>query len=315
MEKKLKSGNNKSIKTLVVIVGPTAIGKTSVSIQLSKKLDTPILSADSRQFFRELNIGTAKPTEAELKAAPHFFINNKSIKEEYNASKYERDALEIIEKEFQDNDNILLVGGSGLYIDAVCKGFDEDLPLADEKLRKELEADFQKKGLEFLQEKLKELDPEFYEKIDIFNSKRLMRAIEVCLLSGKKYSVLRKGIHKKRSFNILKIGLELPRQELYKKINDRVDNMIDQGLEKEVRDLEQFKHKNALQTVGYKEFFDYFDKKISYGTTVEKIKTNSRRYAKRQMTWFKKDAEINWFSPQDINGILNFITLNTINGK
>lgn len=296
---------------LISLVGPTAIGKTTTAISLAKEFDTEIISADSRQFFKELNIGTAKPTKEEQEAAKHHFIDNLSIKEEYNASKFEKQVLEFLGVFFQKKNIGILCGGSGMYVDALLNGFDQNIPSADEELRKDLQTELKEKGIESLQRKLKELDPEFYEEVDLHNSKRLIRAIEICHLSQTTYSELRKGKKKKRSFEVIKIGLEMEREKLYHKINQRVDSMIDKGLIDEAKGVFLCRDHNALKTVGYRELFDHFDGKMSLDEAIEKIKVNSRRYAKRQISWFKRDEEIKWFSADRNKEIIQYIR-NTI---
>lgn len=293
-------------KTLICIVGPTAIGKTSTSIALANAFKTEIISADSRQFFKEMSIGTAKPTPEELSMASHHFVDFLSIHDEYNAGTFERDALHKISELFEFNDLVILAGGSGLYVDAICKGLD-DLP-HDAELRQELNTRLENEGLETLQLELKKLDPIHYERMDSQNPQRLIRALEVCLLSGKTYSSLRANSSKERPFNILKIGLKADREVIYNRINQRVDIMINSGLEKEVKSLLEYKDLNALNTVGYKEFFPYLLKKnYTLEEVIEQIKMNTRRFAKRQMTWFKKDQSTIWFDHQETNEIIDYI--------
>lgn len=293
-------------KTLVVILGPTAVGKTSLTIQLAKHFNSEIISADSRQFFKEMSIGTAKPNESNLQQVKHHFINSHSIQDNFNVGEYEEQAIELINNLFKTKDVLFLVGGSGLYIDAICNGFDS-LPKADEKTRKELQAKLANEGIEALQNLLKELDEEYYHQVDLSNPHRVMRACEVCLSSGKKYSELRKGEKKQRPFSIVKIGININREALYERINKRVDEMMQQDLEEEVKQLIPFKNLNALQTVGYKELFDYFDNKINLQEAIEKIKQNTRNFAKRQLTWLRRDTEINWFEPNQEKEILTVI--------
>lgn len=293
-------------KSLIVICGPTAIGKTKLAIELAKKYQTEIISADSRQFFKEMNLGTAKPKEEELNAAPHHFINNISVEEDYNVGKYEEEALSLLEKLFLKQATIFMVGGSGLYIDAVCDGFD-DIPPANEKIRNAIIEEYEEKGIKFLQDELQNIDADYFEQVDQNNPQRLMRGIEVFRSSGKKYSSIRMGNKKVRPFKIIKIGLDMDREVLYERINVRVDEMIDAGLEEEARTLIPFKNKNALQTVGYKEFFDFFEGKLSLEECISLIRQNTRRYAKRQLTWFKKDAAITWFDAEDKNGIIEYL--------
>jgi tRNA dimethylallyltransferase len=284
---------------LVIVLGPTAVGKTSVAIALAKKFQTSIISADSRQFYKEIPIGTAQPSQAELNSVKHFFIAENSIANPIDAGAYGREARKILEHEFQQHKVVVMAGGSGLYIDAVVNGFDP-LPDANAAIREELQQNFEEIGIGPLQEELKKLDPEFYEEIDLDNPSRLIRAIEVCRLSGKKYSELRLGKSETLPFHVLKIGLDLPREELYERINQRVDLMMEKGLEAEARAVFSQRKLNALQTVGYKELFDYFDGLITLEKAVELIKQHSRNYAKRQLTWWRRDGEIKWFKPGDV---------------
>jgi tRNA dimethylallyltransferase len=292
--------------TLIVILGPTASGKTGVAIRLAQHFHTEILSADSRQFYREIPIGTAAPTTEQMAVVPHHFVGQRSIAEDYNVSQFAQEVLEFLSGKFQEKDVMIMVGGSGLYIDAVCKGID-DLPDSDPGLRKELNLLFETKGISALQELLEQLDPEYYARVDHNNPKRLLRAIEVCRQTGKKYSELRLNQPAERDFNILKIGLEVQREQLIKQIHHRTDEMMKLGLLDEARAMLQHRNLNALNTVGYKELFDYFDGKWSLDEAIEKIKTNTRRYAKRQMTWFKRDKEIQWFSPEKVEEIEIFL--------
>ncbi len=286
------------MKTLICIVGPTAVGKTAFSIRLAKRFDTVILSADSRQFFKEMNIGTSKPTGLELQAAPHFFIGNISVHENYNAGRFEADALQKLSEIFSENNAAILCGGSGLYINAVCHGFDS-LPEADDNLRTQLKNLAEEKGVVALQDLLREKDPDYYATVDLNNPQRLVRALEVCLATGKSYSSFRNKQKVQRPFRIIKIGLNLPRELLYEKINQRVDAMMQQGLLEEAKTLYPHRHLNALQTVGYEELFQHFEGKFSLEQAVSLIKQNTRRYSKRQLTWFRKDKEIQWFQPDE----------------
>ena len=295
-----------SKKKLIVICGPTAVGKTSFSIELAQKLQSEILSADSRQFYRELKIGTAPPSELELKLVPHHFIGHLSIQDTYNVSMYEKEANNKINTIFNHSNNIVVVGGSGLYINALINGID-DLPDPDDSTRSYLKSIFQNEGIESLRKLLKKLDPEYYLIVDLHNHKRLMRALEVCITSGKTYSSLRKNIFKERNYQTIWVGLERPRNELFDIINSRTDLMINHGLVEEAHKLISFKHLNALNTVGYKELFEYLENKISLNKAIENIKTNTRRYAKRQLTWFKRIPEINWFNTENKNEIIEFI--------
>ncbi|CAN5242397.1 tRNA (adenosine(37)-N6)-dimethylallyltransferase MiaA [soil metagenome] len=292
--------------TLVIVLGPTGVGKTAVAISLAKKFKTSVISADSRQFYKEIPIGTAQPSSEELNSVPHFFIGNYSVTETVDAGKYSRDVHELLNEKFNENDVLIMAGGSGLYIDAVVNGFDE-LPDANAELRAELQRRFEEEGIENLQQELEKLDTDFYAEIDRNNPARLIRAIEVCRLTGKKYSELRAGKKVDLPFRVIKVGLDLPREELYERINFRVDEMIKNGLEEEVKSVLNFRNLNALQTVGYKELFAFFDGEISKEKAVELIKQHSRNYAKRQLTWWRKDQEIKWFSPKEVASIENFI--------
>lgn len=296
--------------TVVIIVGPTAVGKTTTAIRLAQKLDAEIISADSRQFFKEISIGTAKPTKAEQAAVKHHFIDNRSIREDYNASDFEKEVLAFLADYFKTKKTAILCGGSGMYVNAVGKGFDTEVPTSDPEIRAKLEKDFEKGGIEALQEQLKKVDPEFYGEVDLNNSKRLLRAIEVCLISGKKYSEIRKGKVAERPFNQIKVGLNIERSKLYDRINKRVDIMIEEGLIEEARSVLQYRNQNALKTVGYRELFNYLDNEWSLEKAIEKIKVNSRRYAKRQLTWFKADENIKWFEPTQDEEILKYLRNN-----
>ena len=281
-------------KTLYFVVGPTAVGKTTFAIQLAQYLETEIISADSRQFFREMNIGTATPSLEELAQVKHHFIGNLSIHQNYNVSSFEQDAIKLIYQLFEERDAVVVVGGSGLYLDALAYGID-DLPDASEELRLDLKRLYDNEGIEALQVKLEALDPVFYQQIDKQNPKRLLRALEVCISTGKPYSEMRLGQKKDRDFKICWIGLEQERIVLNERINLRVDLMLENGLLDEVKQLYPYKDLNSLNTVGYKEFFTWLDGKETFDWAVEKVKTNSRRYAKRQMTWFRKNEDILWF--------------------
>lgn len=284
---------------LIVIGGPTASGKTAAAIQLANYLNCPILSADSRQFFREMSIGTAKPTQEELAQAQHYFINNKSIEEEYSAGQFEKEALELLEVIFKSHQYAILVGGSGLYIDALCKGMD-DLPKNPE-IRAFFNNKFQVEGIEALQEELKNLDPEYFESCDNQNPIRLIRALEIIQLSGKKMIEQHSHTAKTRPFTCHYLVLDWPRETLYDRINGRVDLMMQCGLLAEVQSMLPYREKNALQTVGYQEIFDYLSGEIDLKRAVDLIKQNSRRYAKRQITWFKRNPEALWIQPEEFN--------------
>lgn len=293
-------------KVLIVIAGPTAVGKTEMAIQLAQYFSTEIISADSRQFYKDLIIGTAAPTDDELKKAMHHFIGNLSLSDYYNVSIYEQQALQKLETIFEKSDFAIAVGGSGLYINALCHGIDE-LPDAEEYLREQIKTDFAKFGLEYLQKKVMELDPVYFENCDQKNPKRLMRAFEVCLATGKPYSSLRKNFKAKRNFEIIKICLISDREVLNERINLRVEKMMDSGLLEEAKKMLPYKDLNSLNTVGYKELFRYFENEISLEQAIIDIKTNSRRYAKRQVTWFKKDSEFCWLKPE-LSDILKCIS-------
>lgn len=280
-------------KKLILIAGPTAVGKTSYAINLAKEYNTELISTDSRQFYREMQIGTAAPSPEELAAAPHNFIGNLSIHDYYNVSIYEKEAIKKINELFEKHDVVIAVGGSGLYIDALCYGIDE-LPDAEPKLRQDIKDKFAKYGIEYLQDEVRRLDPEYFAEADIMNHKRLQRALEVCIQTGKKYSAQRTRNKQKRDFEIEKIVLNMPREILYERINKRVDIMVEEGLVQEARGLLEFQDLNALNTVGYKELFQYFNGKISLNQAIIDIKTHSRRYAKRQVTWFKRYDDFKW---------------------
>ena len=294
------------MKTLVVIAGPTAVGKTKTAIRVAQHFKTEIISADSRQIFTEPRIGTAYPSDEELSAVTHHLVGNHHVTEYYNAWKFEHEALEIAEKLFVNHDVVVLAGGSGLYIDAVCNGIDE-IPDIDAELRENINRQFEENGIEHLRQTLKHLDPEYYEIVDLSNPARLKRAIEICIQTGKPYSQQRKEQKADRPFSIIKIALNLPREELYSRINKRVDAMIEEGLEAEVRSLTKYKDCTALKTVGYREFFDYFDGKCTREEAIEKIKQNTRKYAKKQITWIKRSNDYRWFSPMETTEIIAYI--------
>lgn len=279
--------------TLIVIAGPTASGKTAAAIEVARHFGTVVVSADSRQFYREMSIGTAKPNAEELAAVKHYFINTLSITENYTSGKYEKQALELLNELFKSHKVVVLAGGSGLFIKAVCEGFDE-FPDIDPQIRQRLNHELETNGLTHLQEKLKAADPDYYAQADINNPQRIARALEVFEGTGKPFSSFRKFTLNQRPFRILKFGLDLPREVLYNRINTRVDIMVKDGLVEEVRSLLPYRHLNSLNTVGYTEIFDYLDGKIDLPTAIELIKQNTRRFAKRQMTWFGRDKEIVW---------------------
>ena len=289
--------------TLFVIVGPTAVGKTAVGIHLARQFDCPIISADSRQFYREMKIGTAVPSSEELEQVKHYFIGNKSVTESYNISQYENDVLELLPELFSIHPNLVMVGGSGLYVDAVCNGID-DMPDTDPVIRNQLNELLKNEGIEVLQKRLLELDPEYHKEVDLKNPVRLQRALEVCLQTGKSYSHFRMKVKKERSFNIVKIGIELEKSVLNNQIELRVDRMMKDGQLDEVKSLIAFRQYNALNTVGYKELFAYLDGDITLEKAILDIKNNTRHYAKRQFTWFRKDPDIHWFNPDQIINLI-----------
>lgn len=304
MPKQLMKANGK--KHLIVITGPTAIGKTGLAIFIAKKLKTEIISFDSRQFYQEMKIGTAVPSDEELKEVPHHFIQNLSIEQDYSVGNFERDALVKIEELFEKYDYLVFVGGSGLYEKAVTEGLDE-FPQVDKSIRLNLIYEYDIHGLEPLQNELKEVDPVYYNLVDLNNPVRIIRALEIYRGTGKPYSSYRKNNYSARNFQVTKIGLELSREEIYDRINKRVDLMMQEGLLEEVKSLYPKKHLNSLQTVGYRELFDYLDGKIELDFAIEEIKKNTRRYAKRQLTWYRKDPRIKWFSPFEKENILTYI--------
>ena len=287
---------------LVILLGPTAVGKTSLAIALAKRFNTVIFSADSRQLYKEIPIGTAQPTPEEIQEVAHFFVASNSITEHIDAGRYGKEARELLISEFKKHALIIMAGGSGLYMDAVINGFDE-LPDANPTIRAELNLEFQEKGISVLQDELKKLDPIYFAQVDQHNPARLMRAIEICRLSEKKYSELRIGKAESNAFEVLKIGLDLPREELYARINNRVEVMFENGLEEEARSVFLYRKMNALQTVGYKELFDYFDGHLTKEKAIELIKQHSRNYAKRQLTWWRRDTAITWFNPTQLKEI------------
>lgn len=298
--------SNPGKRTLIVITGPTAVGKTACAIEIARTLDTVILSADSRQFYKELSIGTAKPSSEELALVSHYFIGNLSIHDYYNISRFETDVLSLLDTLFRDHSTVILAGGSGLYIDAVCKGID-NFPDPEPELRAYLKGILADEGIEKLRDLLRLHDPAYLLEVDQSNPNRMLRALEVCLSTGIPFSSQRLNQARKRDFNVIRIGLNLPRAELFDRINRRVDQMIENGLLEETRGLLPFRHLNALNTVGYKELFEYFDGLVSLDQAIGNIRTNTRRYAKRQLTWFRRDEDITWFEPGQTREILNWI--------
>lgn len=280
------------------------MGKTALSIDIAKKLDTPVISADSRQIYRGIPIGTAAPTLEQLSEVKHYFIATKELDEYYSAGQYELDALQVIEDQFSRGDNALLVGGSMMYIDAVCQGLD-DVPRVDEETRSYVTELYKTQGLDKITSMLRLLDPEWYDRVDLKNPKRVMHAVEVSLFAGKPYSSILTQSKKERPFSIIKIGLNRERDELYDNINRRVEQMIADGLEAEARSVCHLRHLNSLNTVGFKEMFAYFDGDITFDEAVEQIKRNTRRYAKKQLTWFSRDSSIRWFHPNNLSSSLS----------
>lgn len=293
-------------KRLIVIVGPTAVGKTRLAIRVAQHFRTEIISADSRQIYKELEIGTAKPLHHELQQVKHHFIDNKSIHEEYDAGKFGREAREAIDLLFERHHHVVMCGGSGLYVKAVVEGFDE-LPDVPSDIRAKIIASYDGKGLAWLQEEVALHDPDYFEVVDRKNPQRLMRALEIINSTGKKFSGFLKKERINLPFEVVKIGLECERKELYDRIDMRMDNMIEKGLFDEAQKLLKFRHLNSLQTVGYQEAFEFFEGKIEREEAIQLMKRNSRHYAKRQLTWFKKDKSIRWFHPEDWNGILKLL--------
>ena len=287
-------------KSVIIIAGPTAVGKTAIAIEIAKHFGTEIISADSRQCYKELNIGVARPTQEELAAVPHHFIASHSIHETVNAGIFEQYALDKLQEIFQHNDIAVMVGGTGLYIKAFCEGIDA-MPEVTELVRKEITSAYEQYGLSWLQDQIKILDPEFYVVGEMQNPQRLMRALEVFKATGKSILHFRRGQKAERDFKIVKIALDLPKEILHRNINNRVDKMLEHGLLDEARLLIPYQHLNALQTVGYKELFDHFNGKISLPDAIDEIKKNTRRYAKRQLTWFKKDKEYVWLKANEYN--------------
>lgn len=300
------------MNTLIVITGPTGIGKTNLSISLAQHLDTEIISADSRQFYKELKIGTAMPEEIQLSKVKHHFIGHLSIHDYYNASQFEFEVIDLLENLFKRKSQVLFVGGSGMYIDAVCRGID-DLPEIDKEIRAELQNKFEKEGIESLRFELRRLDPEYYNIVDLKNPKRILKGLEICLMTGKTYTSFRKSIIKQRDFKMIKVGLTMDREKLYRRIDERVDKMIGEGLVDEAREFYLHRNLNALKTVGYKELFEHFDGNYDLNKAIELIKRNSRHYAKRQLSWFGRDKEIRWFDPTEEKEIMNYILNSEIN--
>lgn len=293
-------------KHLICVVGPTAVGKTVVGIELARRFKTEIISADSRQFYREMEIGTAKPDQHELSQAKHHFINSLSIHTAYDVGKYEKEAIEKLHELFEEHDVVVLVGGSGLFVNAICMGLD-DLPEVMPGVRDQLNKELEVNGLEFLIKELELSDPEYYETVDLKNPQRVIRALEVVRSTGEKFSSFRNRKESSRAFEVITIGLKMPREVLYDRIDQRMDQMIAHGLFKEAEDLYEFKNLNALQTVGYREIFGHLNGDYDYNEAVRLLKRNSRRYAKRQLTWFKRNPDTEWFAPGQLKDIISFL--------
>ncbi len=291
------------MNTLIVVLGPTGVGKSEISLHLARYFHSEIISADSRQFFRELSIGTAVPSPEDLKSVPHHFIQCRSILDYYNVSEYETEALKLIDELFQHKNPLLLTGGSMLYVDTICKGID-DIPTIDPLIRDEVVKWYQQNGIEALQKKLLELDPDYYQIVDLNNPKRLLHAVEICQMTGKSFTSFRKNTIRERPFRIIKIGINQNREILYHRINERVDRMMHSGLLDEAKAVYQHRQLNSLNTVGYKELFSYLDGGCSLDEAVDLIKRNSRKYARKQLTWFRRDLEISWFEPDQLNEII-----------
>lgn len=295
-----------SSKYLIIVAGPTAVGKTDQAIRLAEYFSTEIISADSRQIYRETVIGTAIPSPAQLARVKHHFIGHKSIHDYYNASHFEMEAISLLDKMFVNHDVVVMAGGSGLYIDAVCQGID-DIPTVDPVIRERLRKEYQSVGLEGIRSRLQEVDPAYYQKVDLQNPNRILKALEISEMTGLPYSSFLTGKGKRRNFFPLKIGLDMPRKELHDRINTRVEDMMARGLLQETKDLYQFRKINALNTVGYKEMFDYLEGKYSLKEAVELIKGHTRQYARRQLTWFRKYEDIQWFLPGDMENLIKYL--------
>lgn len=292
--------------TLIVLIGPTGVGKTELSLRLAEYFHTCIVSCDSRQLYADLKIGTAAPTEPQLARVPHHFIGTLQLTDYYSAAQYESEAIDLLNRLFEIHSTVILTGGSMMYVDAICKGID-DIPTVDAETRQLMLQKYEREGLEHLCAELKLLDPEYYKIVDLKNPKRVIHALEICYMTGKTYTSFRTQQKKERPFRIIKIGLKREREELYERINLRVDQMMEEGLEEEARNVYPYRHLNALNTVGYKELFKYFDGEWTLPFAVEKIKQNSRIYSRKQMTWFKRDEEIHWFHPDEEAEILQTI--------
>ena len=294
-------------KRLIVLIGPTGVGKTELSLSMAEYFNTPIISADSRQIYSDLKIGTAAPTEEQLSRVKHYFVGTLKLDDYYSAAQYETDVMEKLEELFKTHSTVVLTGGSMMYIDAVCKGID-DIPTVDKETREIMISRYEQEGLDTLCAELKLLDPEYYNIVDLKNHKRVIHALEICYMTGKTYTSFRKASKKERPFEIIKIGLTRDREELYQRINQRVDMMVADGLIDEAKSVYPFKGLNSVNTVGYKELFNYFDGNCTLEEAIDKIKQNSRIYSRKQMTWFKRDEEITWFNPEQKDEIMKYIS-------
>ena len=300
---------NNNNKYLIIVLGPTGIGKTDLSIDIAKEFSTEIISCDSRQFYKELSIGTAVPSKEQLQEVKHHFIQHLSIKDYYNVSNFEMDTLSLLDELYQKNDVVIMTGGSMMFIDAICKGIDF-MPDVDIEIREELKQRLENEGLEALRFELKRLDPEYYNEVDLKNGKRIIRALEVCYQTGKTFTSFRKHTPIKRDFEIIKVGLNIEREKLYERINLRVDKMIEAGLIEEAKANLQYREFNSLNTVGYKELFQFFDGEITQEKAIELIKRNTRHYARRQLSWFNKDEQVKWFNPTEKGAIISYLNSN-----
>ena len=294
------------MKTLIVIVGPTGVGKTALCLEVAERLGTFIINADSRQIFMDIPIGTAAPTAEEQKRVKHFFVGKLHINDYYNASMFENDVIKLLDKLFGEKDNIIMSGGSMMYVDAVCNGID-DIPSVNESIRQQVKSLYEADGLDIIKEKLNKLDPEYFEIVDKNNPKRVIHALEICLSTGKTYTSFRTNTKKERNFRIIKIGLNRDRDELYSRIDKRVDLMIENGLMEEAKQMYPHKELNSLNTVGYKELFNYFDGNCTLDEAIFKIKSNTHKYCRKQLTWFKRDKDIHWFNPDNVEEIIKYI--------
>ncbi len=294
------------MKSLIVLLGPTGVGKTELSLTIAEHYESPIISCDSRQIYKRIPVGTAAPTPEQLSRIKHYFIEILELTDYFSASRFEEETISLLSTLYQAKDTIVMTGGSMMYIDAICKGIDE-IPTIDEKLRRDLFDQYQQEGIDPIRNQLKILDPDFYRQVDLKNHKRVIHALEICLMTGKPYSSLRTNSIKKRPFNIIKIGLKRDREELYSLINQRVDLMMKQGLLDEAKQVYHLRNLNSLNTVGYKELFKYFDGEWTLDFAIEKIKQNSRIYSRKQMTWFKKDTEMQWFHPSQAKEIMEYL--------